>query len=70
MIRRNPYYAQAQQMRVVAQRAAQTPADRGRGGSSPATSQSVGGNHPVTGEIVMYGILGVTPASEDFRLKD
>lgn len=70
MIRRNPEYARAREMRAIASRAARSPADLGRVGSTPAYTQQVGGNDPDTGALVFYGILGVTPASEPFRLKD
>jgi hypothetical protein len=70
MIRRNPEYARAREMRALAGRAALSPSDLGRVGSTPAHTQLVGGNDPDTGAVVLYGILGVTPASEDFRLKD
>lgn len=70
MIQRNPEYQRARLMRDLAGRAALSPADLGRVGSDPSTTQLVGGNDPVTGAVVLYGILGVTPASEAFRLKD
>lgn len=70
MIKRNAGDARRAEVKEIAQQATATAADKARVGSGPVTAQSVGGNDPVTGELVMYGILGVTRASEPFRLKD
>jgi hypothetical protein len=70
MIKRNAGHARRQETQQIAQREATTPAAKARVGSTPAHTQQVGTNDPETGEMVMYGILGVTPASEPFRLKD
>jgi hypothetical protein len=72
MITRNPFQRLAEHaQRQARQSTASVSANQGATGSSgPETGSAVGTNDPVSGALVLYGILNVTLASACFRLKN